>query len=50
MPLAVPQDPTKEKEVPITVEIVLATPPLPTQGDLKSKDLGSSKIFFLIFF
>ena len=42
-PLAVPQDPPKEKEVPSTMEIVLATLPLPAQGDLKSKDLESSE-------
>ena len=42
-PLSVPQDPPKEKEVPSTMEIVLATLPLPAQGDLKSKDSGSSK-------
>ena len=41
-PLAVPQDPPKEKEVPSTMEVVLATLPLPAQGDLKSKDLESS--------
>ena len=36
-PLAVPQDPPKEKEVPSTMEVVLATLPLPAKGDLKSK-------------
>ena len=41
-PPAVPQDPPKEKEVPSTIEIVLATLPLAAQGDLKSKDLESS--------
>ena len=43
-PPTVPQDPPKEKEVPSTMEIVLATLLLPTKGDLKSKDSGSSKV------
>ena len=42
-PSAIPQDPPKEKEVPSTMEIVLATLPLLVQGDLKRKDLGSSE-------
>ena len=40
-PPVVPQDPLKEKEVPYTMEIVLATLPMPTKGDLKSKDSRS---------
>ena len=43
-PPTVPQDPPKEKEVPSIMEIVLATLPLPTQGDLKIKDSGSSEV------
>ena len=42
-PPAAPQDPPKEKEVPSTMEIVLATLPLPAKGDLKSKGPGSSE-------
>ena len=42
-PPAVPQDPIKEKEVPSKMEIVLATLLVPTKGDLKSKDSGSSE-------
>ena len=36
-PLVVSQDPPKEKEVPSTMEVVLATLLLPAKGDLKSK-------------
>ena len=36
-PLIISQDPPKEKEVPSTMEVVLATLPLPAKGDLKSK-------------
>ena len=32
------QDPSKEKEVPPRMEIVLATLPMPTKGDPKGKD------------
>ena len=42
-PPVVPQDPIKEKEVPSKMEIVLATLLVPTKGDLKSKDSGSSE-------
>ena len=42
--LTAPQDPPKEKEVPSTMKIVLATLPLPAKGDLKSKDSGSSEV------
>ena len=45
-PPAAPQDPPKEKEVPFTMEIVLATLPLPVKGDPKSKDSGSSEAAF----
>ena len=37
------QDPSKEKEVPPRMEIVLATLPMPTKGDPKGKDQGSSE-------
>lgn len=43
-PLAAPQDPSKEKEVPSTMEIVLATLPLHAQGGLKSKDSGPLEV------
>ncbi|KAK9998126.1 hypothetical protein SO802_017729 [Lithocarpus litseifolius] len=42
-PPAIPQDRLKEKEVPFTMETVLATLPVPAKGDLKSKDSGSSE-------
>ena len=42
-PPTTPQDPPKEKEVPSSMEIVLASLPLPAKGDLKSKDSRSSE-------
>jgi len=42
-PLAIPQDPPKEKEVPPRMEIVLATLLVPTKGDPKGKGQESSK-------
>lgn len=36
-PLAAPQDPLKEKEVPHKMEIVLTTLHVPVKGDLKGK-------------
>ena len=42
-PPTTPQDQPKEKKVPTSMEIVLATLPLPAKGDLKSKDSRSSE-------
>ena len=42
-PPTAPQDPSKEKEVPPRMEIVLATLQVLAKGDLKGKDQGSSK-------
>ena len=42
-PPTIPQDPSKEKEVPLRMEIVLATLLVPTKGDLKGKGQESSK-------
>ena len=42
-PSAAPRDPSKEKEVPPIMEIVLTTLPMPTKGDPKGKDQGSSE-------
>ena len=43
-PPAGPKDQPKEKKVPSSMDIVLATLPLLAKGDLKSKDFGSSKV------
>ena len=37
-----PKDPSKEKETPHNMEIILATLPIPTKEDLKGKGLASS--------
>ena len=42
-PPIVPQDPTKDNEAS-RMEIVLATFPIPTKGDLKGTDQGSSEV------
>ena len=41
LPPADPKDPSKEKEAPHNMEIVLATLPIPTKEDPKGKDLAS---------
>ena len=41
-PLAVPQDPAKDKEAP-RMELVLATLPIPSKGDPKGTGQGSSE-------
>ena len=42
-PPIVLQDPIKEKEVPLKMEIILATLPVPTKGDFKGKGLVVSE-------
>ena len=43
-PLTASQDLLKEKEVPTKMEIILATLPMPTKGDLMSKGLGALEV------
>ena len=43
-PPAGPKDQPKEKKVPSSMDIVLATLPLLAKGDLKRKDSKSSKV------